>query len=129
MSTLEQWTASVCADLGLDPGAADTRAVLDLARDVAHAVARPAAPLTAYLVGMAVGRGLALPDAAARVQALAAGWSPEPSQSKADLSERAVAGPVRPAGLEQRGAPGKLSARLPDSYRPLHRQAVGPGLP
>jgi hypothetical protein len=48
--------------------------VLDLARDVAHAVARPAAPLTAYLVGMAVGRGLALPDAAARVQALAAGW-------------------------------------------------------
>jgi Domain of unknown function (DUF6457) len=78
MSTLEQWTASVCADLGLDPGAADTTAVLDLARDVAHAVARPAAPLTAYLVGMAVGRGLALPDAVARVQALAAGWSPEP---------------------------------------------------
>jgi hypothetical protein len=86
MSTLEQWTASVAADLGLeslDPGAADTRAVLDLARDVAHAVARPAAPLTAYLVGIAVGRGLAPADAAARVQALAAGWSPE--QSKADL--------------------------------------------
>jgi len=48
--------------------------VLDLTRDVAHGVARPAAPLTAYLVGVAVGRGLALPDAAGRVAALAASW-------------------------------------------------------
>src|SRR6516225_9299857 len=59
MSTMDQWTAAVCADLGLDPSDADLRAVLDLTRDVAHGVARPAAPLTAYLVGMAVGRGLA----------------------------------------------------------------------
>jgi hypothetical protein len=77
MNTLEQWTAAVCADLNLDPGSAETKTVLDLARDVAHGVARPAAPLTAYLVGVAVGRGLALPDAAARVQALAAGWPRE----------------------------------------------------
>ncbi len=83
MSTLEEWTAAVCAGLGLDPAAADTRAVLDLARDVAHGVARPAAPLTAYLVGVAVGRGLALPDAAARVQALAAGWRPESGEEAA----------------------------------------------
>ena len=75
MSTMDQWTAAVCADFGLDPSDADLRAVLDLTRDVAHSVARPAAPLTAYLVGMAVGRGLALPDAAARISALAAGWS------------------------------------------------------
>jgi hypothetical protein len=74
MSTMDQWTATVCADLGLDPSSADLRAVLDLARDVAHGVARPAAPLTAYLVGVAVGRGLALPDAAGRISALAAGW-------------------------------------------------------
>jgi NAD(P)-dependent dehydrogenase (short-subunit alcohol dehydrogenase family) len=74
MSTMDQWTAVVCADLGLDPSSADLRAVLDLTRDVAHGVARPAAPLTAYLVGVAVGRGLALPDAAGRVSALAAAW-------------------------------------------------------
>jgi len=74
MSTMDQWTATVCADLGLDPSSADLRAVLDLTRDVAHGVARPAAPLTAYLVGMAVGRGLALPDAARRIAALAASW-------------------------------------------------------
>ena len=74
MSTMEEWTATVCADLGLDANSADLRAVLDLTRDVAHGVARPAAPLTAYLVGVAVGRGLALPDAARRIAALAAGW-------------------------------------------------------
>ena len=74
MSTMDDWTAAVCADLGLDTSAADFRAVLDLTRDVAHGVARPAAPLTAYLVGVAVGRGLTLPDAAGRVSALAAGW-------------------------------------------------------
>ena len=74
MSTMDQWTAAVCADFGLDPSDADLRAVLDLTRDVAHSVARPAAPLTAYLVGVAVGRGLALPDAAGRVSALATSW-------------------------------------------------------
>jgi hypothetical protein len=44
MSTMDQWTAAVCADLGLDVSDADFRAVLDLTRDVAHGVARPAAP-------------------------------------------------------------------------------------
>jgi hypothetical protein len=84
MSTLEQWTAAVGGDLGLDPAplsAAETRTVLDLARDVAHAVDRPAAPLTAYLLGLAVGRGLTLPEAADRIGALAARWpeSTEPA--------------------------------------------------
>ncbi|HTW05660.1 MAG TPA: DUF6457 domain-containing protein, partial [Streptosporangiaceae bacterium] len=74
MNTLEAWTEAACAELGIDPAAADVRAVLDLARDVAHHVARPAAPLTAYLVGIAVGQGEA-PDAAAdRIRALAERW-------------------------------------------------------
>ena len=74
MSTMDQWTAAVCADLGLDPSSADLRAVLDLTRDVAHGVARPAAPLTAYLVGVAVGRVGQGQAAAGRVSALAASW-------------------------------------------------------
>ena len=81
MNPLEQWTAAAGAGLGLDPGplsTAETKAVLDLARDVAHAVDRPAAPLTAYLLGVAVGRGLPLPDAADRIRALAAGWPKSP---------------------------------------------------
>ena len=48
----------------------DRDRVLDLARDVAHGVARPAAPLTAYLFGLAVGRGLPSADAAAAITAL-----------------------------------------------------------
>jgi Domain of unknown function (DUF6457) len=57
MASIPDWIADVCAALGLDPGSVDVALVLDLARDVAHGVARPAAPLTAYLLGVAVGRG------------------------------------------------------------------------
>jgi hypothetical protein len=49
--------------------------VLDVARDVAHGVARPAAPLTAYLLGVAVGQGRPLAETAARVSQLAARWA------------------------------------------------------
>jgi Domain of unknown function (DUF6457) len=71
MNTLEEWTSRACAELGLDPAAVDMNAVLDLARDVAHGVARPAAPLTAYLLGVAVGRGRPLSEAAVRLRELA----------------------------------------------------------
>ncbi len=73
MAELEPWIAAVCAELGLDPDV-DAAAVLDLARDVAHGVARPAAPLTTFLVGRAVGAGVPLSEAAAKVSALAASW-------------------------------------------------------
>lgn len=59
MSTLEEWTALVADELGLAPEVVsrDVRdLLLDLTRDVAHNVARPAAPLTAFLVGLAAGR-------------------------------------------------------------------------
>jgi hypothetical protein len=57
---LTAWTADLCVALGLefdDLGSEAVRqAVLDLARDAAHGVARPAAPLTTFLVGYAAGR-------------------------------------------------------------------------
>jgi Domain of unknown function (DUF6457) len=85
MNTLEEWTAAACHALGLEPGdLADQSAVLDLARDAAHGVARPAAPLTTFLLGVAVGRGQALPDAAAKLQALAAGWDAASTGPKAE---------------------------------------------
>jgi Domain of unknown function (DUF6457) len=49
--TLDEWFSAVSLELGIGP--VDTRAVLDLARDVAHRVARPAAPVTCLLVGLA----------------------------------------------------------------------------
>jgi hypothetical protein len=48
---LDEWVARVSSEL--DIGEVDVAAVLDLARDVAHGVARPAAPLTCLLVGLA----------------------------------------------------------------------------
>jgi hypothetical protein len=49
--------------------------VLDLAREVAHGVLRPAAPVTAYLLGVAVGRGADPAAAAAELTRLAADWT------------------------------------------------------
>lgn len=54
---LTLFVEQVVADLGLDVSPADIRGpVLDLARDVAHGVARPAAPLTTFLLGLAAGQ-------------------------------------------------------------------------
>lgn len=78
MSTLQEWTDAACAELGIDPAAAPARVVLDLARDVAHQIERPAAPLTAYLLGLAVGRGQQAEAAASRLRELAAGWPQKP---------------------------------------------------
>jgi Domain of unknown function (DUF6457) len=81
MNTLEEWTESVCVELGIADlvNRADVvPLVLDLARDVAHGVARPAAPLTAYLVGLAAGRaadpGAAVGELTAKVSLLAERW-------------------------------------------------------
>lgn len=46
----------------------DEALVLDLARDAAHNVTRPAAPISAYLLGFAAGAGDLAPD---KVEALA----------------------------------------------------------
>ena len=74
---LEDWIDAVCRELGLDRDDVDRDLVLDLAKDVAHGVARPAAPLTAYLLGLAVGAGRPARDAADRITGLAAAWRPE----------------------------------------------------
>ena len=76
MNTLEEWAGAVCGELGLDPASLDVPVILDMARDVAHGVARPAAPLTAYLLGVAVGQGRPLAGSAARISQLAAQWDP-----------------------------------------------------
>ena len=75
MNTLDEWAETACRELGLDPASLDVKLVLDLARDVAHGVARPAAPLTAYLLGVAVGQGRPLAGSAARITELAAQWA------------------------------------------------------
>ena len=55
VNELDSWTAELCAALELDPAAVDVKLLLDVARDAAHNVARPAAPLTTFMVGLAAG--------------------------------------------------------------------------
>jgi len=76
MTTLDDWTAAACAELGIDLATVDLRQILDLARDAAHQVDRPAAPVTAFLLGLAVGGGMPADQAAARLRALAGAWPP-----------------------------------------------------
>jgi hypothetical protein len=69
MSDLQDWTARAAAELGIeDPVALGL--LLDLSRQAAHRVVRPAAPVTTYLLGVAVGRGADLHETAARLAAL-----------------------------------------------------------
>ena len=74
--TLAAWVAELAAALEIDASALDRDLVLDVARDAAHGVARPAAPLTTFLVGYAAAlRGGTREDvaaAAATAQRLAA---------------------------------------------------------
>ena len=78
-SQLDAWSAALAQELGIDQASlGHTSALLDVARDAAHAVARPAAPLTTFLVGWAVGTGAtSLEDALAAVERLASRWTEE----------------------------------------------------
>jgi Domain of unknown function (DUF6457) len=70
---LKYWLTTLSAELGTSDVTMDDNAVttlLELARDSAHEVERVAAPLTTFLVGVAVGRGGALNAAAATATTL-----------------------------------------------------------
>jgi molybdopterin-guanine dinucleotide biosynthesis protein A len=84
MNVLAEWTALVCRELGLDPERLDRDEILDLTKEVAHGVARPAAPLTAYLLGLAQGAGTAAPDAVARLASMARDWEQATAETMRD---------------------------------------------
>ena len=68
---LDAWVHELAGALGIDPAAADVTTLLDVARDAAHGVARPAAPLTTFLVGLAAGQRGGSPEAVAEAVAIA----------------------------------------------------------
>ena len=80
MNELDAWITAACAELGLQVDDVEPKAVLDVARDVAHQVLRPGAPVSAYLMGVAVGRGADPSDVAARLSALALSWQKDDTQ-------------------------------------------------
>ena len=80
-AALSDWVTAVTRELGLEHALDSSTAVdmvLDLASDVAHGVSRPAAPVTAFLIGVAAGRAaepaVAARDYAQRITGLADGW-------------------------------------------------------
>ena len=70
---MEAWIDRLAEVLGEDPlSSAETARLLGAARDVAHRVERKITPLAAFLLGSAVGRGMA--GGAPRPQAFAAAF-------------------------------------------------------
>lgn len=78
--TLHDWIDELCDALDID-AEVDEGLVLDLARDVARAVEKPAAPISAYLLGYAAaladGDPEKVEDLADRATALAEKWGGE----------------------------------------------------
>lgn len=79
--SLDAWTRELARALDVDLDI-DVPTLLDVARDAAHQVDRPAAPVTTFLVGYAAalrgGGWPAVQDAAAVAQRLAATWPGQP---------------------------------------------------
>ena len=75
---LDDWAAALRDRFGLAEADVPVGAVLDLARDVANGVARPAAPLGAFVAGLVAGRAGTDPEevraALAAVTAMASSW-------------------------------------------------------
>ncbi|WP_399188738.1 NTP transferase domain-containing protein [Streptomyces sp. WAC 04229] len=84
---LDEWISAAKDELGIDLDV-DTGLLLDLARDAAHGVARPAAPLTTFLVGYVAGRAgggpEAVAEAARKAAALAQRWAAEATDARPD---------------------------------------------
>jgi len=77
MNELDAWLIAAASEVGIDPADVPVKTVLDLARDVAHGVVRPGAPVTAYVLGLAVGRGADPAEVAEKLSDLALDWPSE----------------------------------------------------
>ncbi|WP_091730473.1 DUF6457 domain-containing protein [Nocardioides scoriae] len=89
---LHDWIDELCDELDVEIDL-DEALVLDLARDVAHQVERPAAPLTTFLLGYAAASAGGRPEEVERLAglatALAARWD-----KPAGVDDDEVADPV-----------------------------------
>jgi hypothetical protein len=82
MNVLDDWLAEAADVLGIEREAVQRDLLLELTRDVAHAVTRPAAPLTAFLVGLAAGKaGGSAADVQAAVARLMQALASRPAAS------------------------------------------------
>lgn len=82
-SSWRPFIEKACAALDIDPELVDEDAILTLAREIAHAGARPMAPVSTFMLGLAVGRG------------------GEPEYLRRVLEDAVSAAPVPPAATEE----------------------------
>jgi len=79
--TLHDWIDELCDVLELDDAEVDEGLILDLARQAAHSVEKPAAPVTTFLLGFAAaqrgGSQADVEELAGRAAALAEKWGGE----------------------------------------------------
>lgn len=87
---LNAWLAKASEklELGLEADEVPIALILDVAADVAHSVARPAAPLSTFLLGLALGQRsqgeTSLTELSAQLSELASDWvQPEALQATA----------------------------------------------
>jgi hypothetical protein len=77
---MDEWVETVVLELNLE-GISVTpnlmKDILAVARDAAHNVERPAAPLTTYLMGIAVAQGADPTVVAEKIGLLATNWNPK----------------------------------------------------
>ena len=73
-SELDSWVATLASELGVTPESVPVQTLLDVARDAAHGVTRPAAPLATFLVGYAAASGMSVDEACAKASAAARAW-------------------------------------------------------
>ncbi|WP_394438182.1 DUF6457 domain-containing protein [Streptomyces sp. SGAir0957] len=107
---LDEWISAAKDELGIDLDV-DTGVLLDLARDAAHGVARPAAPLTTFLVGYAAAQAGGGPEAvsaaAVKAAALANRWAREAESESTSGPASSEPGPAAP----EPGAPAPDAGR------------------
>ncbi|QDZ13923.1 DUF6457 domain-containing protein [Humibacter ginsenosidimutans] len=76
---LDHWADALREHFDLAAEDVPIALILDLAKDVADGVARPAAPFSAFVAGLVAGRAGGTPqqvrDTVAEVSQLAAGWT------------------------------------------------------
>lgn len=86
---MEPWLTTLCEQLGVPLDDVDVGGILDLAKDAAHNVERPAAPVTAFVAGYAAalrgGGNDAVSSAIDTASALAGDWNTGPDSSTPTL--------------------------------------------
>ncbi len=77
VNAMDKWIDAVQKELGINVNV-DQESILNLARDAAHTIERKAAPITTFLLGIAVAGGADPKEAAKQIELLAGNWPVDP---------------------------------------------------